>query len=162
MGPRRPPPPRAARPRPPFPWGGGGGFAENRRGGGGSSRRGGGRRATGRGVYGEFGGGGGGAEAPFTVKMSPLFGEKSAPDTFNFLRHVMRAIWSVRPKCSHRCVSLKETLLKPVLILKHTTFYSVEQTAMRTKRFKHIAIQTVQEHLLTSWGYPKNRMRCFF
>ena len=35
---------------------------------------------------------------------------REAPDTFNFLRHVMRAIWSVRPKCSHRCVSLKETL----------------------------------------------------
>ena len=35
---------------------------------------------------------------------------RDAPDTFNFLRHVMRAIWSVRPKCSHRCVSLKETL----------------------------------------------------
>ena len=33
---------------------------------------------------------------------------RDAPDTFNFLRHVMRAIWSVRPKCSHRCVSLKE------------------------------------------------------
>ena len=26
---------------------------------------------------------------------------REAPDTFNFLRHVMRAIWSVRPKCSH-------------------------------------------------------------
>ena len=35
---------------------------------------------------------------------------RDAPDTFNFLRHVMRAICSVRPKCSHRCVSLKETL----------------------------------------------------
>ena len=34
---------------------------------------------------------------------------RDAPDTFNFLRHVMRAVWSVRPKCSHRCVSLKET-----------------------------------------------------
>ena len=65
---------------------------------------------------------------------------RDAPDTFNFLRHVMRAIWSVRPKCSHRCVSLKETALKPVQILKHTTFYSAEQTAMRTKWFKHIAI----------------------
>ena len=65
---------------------------------------------------------------------------RDAPDTFNFLRHVMRAIWSVRPKCSHRCVSLKETPLKPVQILKHTTFYSAEQTAMRTKWFKHIAI----------------------
>ena len=26
---------------------------------------------------------------------------RKALDTFNFLRHVMRAIWSVRPKCSH-------------------------------------------------------------
>ena len=31
--------------------------------------------------------------------------------TFQWL-HVMRAIWSVRPKCSHRCVSLKETSFK--------------------------------------------------
>ena len=34
----------------------------------------------------------------------------------------------------------KETPLKPVQILKHTTFYSAEQTAMRAKWFKHIAI----------------------
>ena len=53
---------------------------------------------------------------------------RKAPDTFKFLRHVMRAIWSVRPKCSHRCVSLKETLLKPVQMLKHTTKNSTEQT----------------------------------
>ena len=46
---------------------------------------------------------------------------RKAPDTFKFLRHVMRAVWSVRPKCSHRCVSLKKTPLKPVQILKHTT-----------------------------------------
>ena len=65
---------------------------------------------------------------------------RKAPDTFNFLRHVMRAIWSVRPKCSHRCVSLKETPLKPVQSLKHTTKNSAEQTVMRTKWFKHIAI----------------------
>ena len=65
---------------------------------------------------------------------------RDAPDTFNFLRHVMRANWSVRPKCSHRCVSLKETPLKPVQILKRTTFYPAEQTALRTKWFKHIAI----------------------
>ena len=51
----------------------------------------------------------------------------------------MRAIWSVRPKCSHRCVSLKETSSKPVQILKHTTRNSAEQTAMRTKWFKHIS-----------------------
>ena len=38
----------------------------------------GGGRGKGQGVYGEFGGGGGrGAEAPFTVKMSPLFGENA-------------------------------------------------------------------------------------
>ena len=73
---------------------------------------------------------------------------REAPDTFNFVRYVMRAIWSVRPKCSHRCVSLKESPLKPVLILKHATKRSTEQTSMRTKWFKHIAIQTVQEHLL--------------
>ena len=65
---------------------------------------------------------------------------RKAPDTFNFLRHVMRAILSVRPKCSHRCVSLKETALKPVQILKHTTKNSAEETSMRTKWFKHIAI----------------------
>ena len=71
-----------------------------------------------------------------------------APDTFNFWRHVMRAILSRRPKCSHRCVSLKETPLKPVQILKHTTKNSTEQTVMRTKWFKHIAIYIVQALLL--------------
>ena len=49
----------------------------------------------------------------------------------NCLRHVMRAIWSVRPKCSHRCVSLTETSSKPAQTLKHTTQNSAEQTAMR-------------------------------
>ena len=42
-----------------------------------------------------------------------------ALDTFEFLRHVMGAISSVRPKCSHRCVSLKEFPFKLVPILKH-------------------------------------------
>ena len=65
---------------------------------------------------------------------------REALDTFNFLRHVMRAILSVRPKCSHRWVSLKETPSKPVQILKHTTKNSAEQTSMRTKWFKRIAI----------------------
>ena len=65
---------------------------------------------------------------------------RNAPDTFIFLRHVMRALWSVRPKCSHKCVSLKETPLKPVQILKHTTKNSAEQTVVRTKWSKHIAI----------------------
>ena len=51
--------------------------------------------------------------------MPPLAEIRKAPDTFNFLRHVMRAILSLRPKCSHRCGSLKETPLKPVQILRH-------------------------------------------
>ena len=34
---------------------------------------------------------------------------RKAPDTLKCLRHVMRAILFVRPKCSHRCVSLKES-----------------------------------------------------
>ena len=38
-----------------------------------------------------------------------MFVPKRAPDAFNFLRHVMRAILSVRPKCSHRCVSLRKS-----------------------------------------------------
>ena len=42
----------------------------------------------------------------------------------------MRAVLSVRPKCSHRCVSLKESTLKPVLILKHAIRISTEQTSM--------------------------------
>ena len=46
----------------------------------------------------------------FSFRFLPFF-LREAPDTFNVLRHVMRAILSVRPKCSHRCVSLKETPL---------------------------------------------------
>ena len=76
------------------------------------------------------------------------FSFRKGLDTFNFLRHVLRAILSVRPKCSLRCISLKETPLKPVQTLKHTTKNSAEQTSMRTKWFKHIAISTVQVHLL--------------
>ena len=45
----------------------------------------------------------------------------------NLLRHVMRAILSVRPKCSHRCVSLKKSPQKSVQILKHATKISTEQ-----------------------------------
>ena len=67
-GPSPPPPP-------PFLLGCGGGFAENPGGGGSSRERGGG---DGQGcVQGIWGGGGGGAEAPFTVKMSPVFGENA-------------------------------------------------------------------------------------
>ena len=65
---------------------------------------------------------------------------RKAPDTLKFLRHVIRATWSVRPKYPHRCVCLKECPLKPVLILKHATRRSDEQTSMGTKWLKHIAI----------------------
>ena len=66
---------------------------------------------------------------------------RKALDTFKFLRHVMRAIiLFVQPKCSHRCVSLKESPLKLVQILKHAAKISTEQTSMRTKWFKHITI----------------------
>ena len=77
MGLRRPPtpPPKGVAPAPPPPLSPGGlfgGFTEKSQAGGRGvfQERGGG----GLGLYGEFGGGGG-AEAPFTVKMSPLFGE---------------------------------------------------------------------------------------
>ena len=89
---------------------------------------------------------------------------RKTPDTFKFLRHVVRAIWSVRPKCSHRCVSLKEISLKPVQSLKHTTKNSTEQTVMRTKWFKHIAIYIVQAHLLKMWqilAFPQKSLTCF-
>ena len=65
---------------------------------------------------------------------------REEPDTFNFWRHVMRAILPVRPKCSHRCVSLKESPLKLVQVLQHAARVSTEQTSMRTKWFKHVAI----------------------
>ena len=51
---------------------------------------------------------------------------RKAVDTFKSLRHVMRAVLSVRPKCSHRCVSRKETTLKIVLILTHATRTSTD------------------------------------
>ena len=78
----------------------------------------------------------GGGGSMRKVRKNPVCGSENP----NFLRHVMRAIWSVRPKCSHRCVSLKETPFKPVQSLKHITENSVEQTVMRTKWLKHIAI----------------------
>ena len=68
------PPPRGPSPPPPlFSWGGRGGYTENPTGGGVFQKRGGGARGCARGIW----GGGGGAEAPFTVKMSPLFGENA-------------------------------------------------------------------------------------
>ena len=62
-----------------------------------------------------------GAAISGTRIVDKTFYSEKALDTFKFLRHVMRAILSVGPKCSDRCVPLKETRLKPVQILKHTT-----------------------------------------
>ena len=77
---------------------------------------------------------------PESSKKSPLwYVEKS--------RHVVRAILSVRPNCSHRCVSLKEFPLKIVLILKHVTRISTEQTSTRTKWFKHLECR--------KWGFKR-------
>ena len=72
-----------------------------------------------------------------TKKNMPLNIHERGAWYVELLRHVMRAILPVRPKCSHRCVSLKESPLKPVLILNHTTKNSTEQTSMRMKCFKH-------------------------
>ena len=47
-------------------------------------------------------------EESVKIRLNPSKFRK-APDTFNFLKHAMRAILSVRPKCSHRCVSLKKS-----------------------------------------------------
>ena len=48
----------------------------------------------------------------------------------------------------------EEIPVKPVEILEHTTKNSTEQTSMRRKWFKHIAIQIVQEHLLKALDNP--------
>ena len=64
---------------------------------------------------------------------------RQAPDTLKFFKTRCESNLSVRPKCSHRCVSLKESPLKPVIVLKDATTISAEQTSIRTKWFKHIA-----------------------
>ena len=79
----------------------------------------------------------------------------------------MRAILSVRPKCSHRCVSLKETPLKPVQILKHTMKKSAEQTVMRTKWFKSGQVRPRQGTEICNFGAPSplealHWIFCFF
>ena len=52
----------------------------------------------------------GSLQSQFRARIFFLMSESTkASDTFKFLRHVMRAILSVRPKCSHRCVSVKES-----------------------------------------------------
>ena len=79
--------------------------------------------------------------------ITALSSYQKAPDLFNFLRRVMRTILSVRPKCSHRCVSLKEFPLKPVEILKHAIGISnglnranLYENEITQNWFKHIAI----------------------
>ena len=77
------------------------------------------------------------------VQSQKLFIRK-AHNMFKFLSletRYHRSILSSRPKCYHRCVSLKETPLKPVLILKRVTRRSTAQTSMRTKWFKHVAMK---------------------
>ena len=71
--------------------------------------------------------------------------------------HVMTASLSVRPKWSHRCVSLKEFPLKLVQILQHATRASTEQASMRTKWFKHIENLIVQAHLLFFVGEKQGK-----
>ena len=90
--------------------------------------------------------GGAARQNPLIMRSFPwisLFMFRKALDTFKFLRHVMRANLSARPKCSHRCVSRKETPLKRVEILTHATRKSTEQTSMRAKWFKHITIHPI-------------------
>ena len=60
----------------------------------------------------------------------------------------MRAILSVRPKCSHGCVALKEFPLKHVLILKHVTRVSIKQASMRMNGLNVSRVNHFQEHLL--------------
>ena len=77
-------------------------------------------------------------------------------DTFNqLLGHVLRTILFVRPMCSHRCVSRKKSLVSAVLKLKHVTKSQPKQTSLRTKWFKHIVIDFVQDHVLTFSDNPQ-------
>ena len=64
---------------------------------------------------------------------------REAPDTLTFLRHVMRAV-CLSDQSALIDASRNETALKPVQILTHATRRSTEQTSVRTKRFRHIAI----------------------
>ena len=91
---------------------------------------------------------------------------RKAADTFKLLRHVMRVIMSVRPKCSYRCISRMENPLKPVLTLTHATRISIEQTSMTTKWFQHIAISIVREislknHRVLQGAPPRGRQLYF-
>ena len=72
---------------------------------------------------------------------------------------------SVRTKWSHRCVSLKETPLKPVQILKHTAKNSADQASMRTKwlnrsRFKPFRCISYKSLLQCPKIHSVSRERC--
>ena len=82
---------------------------------------------------------------PFFGYFFPVFRGRPKPVKKQPGKQDRNASVSVQPNCSHRYVSLKEFPLKPVLILKHAARISTEQTSVRTKWFKHIAMQTVQE-----------------
>ena len=64
-------------------------------------------------------------------------------DAFRLWRNVLRVAASVRPKCCHRCASLKKSPMKVVLIPTQATKISAEQTSTRMKslniaRFKKL------------------------
>ena len=56
---------------------------------------------------------------PFLKNPPPALREE--PDMFKHFNRRYEGNGSVRPKCRHRCFSLTESPLKPVLILKHAT-----------------------------------------
>ena len=94
-----PPPPRPLAPPPPFFWGAGRVYLKIQEGGGSSRREGGGRGGGGPGVCTGNLAGGGGAEAPFTAKTSPFFGENALtvpapklPTNKNYLDNYSRAL----------------------------------------------------------------------
>ena len=70
------------------------------------------------------------------LRMAPRI-VREVPDTLNFLRRALRAILSVRPKCSHRCFSLKESPFYIKICSQHTRCstlgfaYQARKTAQR-------------------------------
>ena len=66
---------------------------------------------------------------------------------------------SVRPKCSHTCASLKNPFLKPSANPQARAQKLNRANLHKTKRFKHIAILSVQEHLLSQY-LPEMIQKC--
>ena len=100
-----------------------------------------------------------GIHAYLSTSVLPLCGNRSGhrsenrvlriPDLFTFLRHAMQATLSVRPKCSHRCVSLKQFPLKPVPILKHAT---TEQSSQKEKNVENPFKASAYQVLFLNWN----------